>query len=398
MTLAIDGLSKRYGDEHALEDVSLSVESGELVALLGPSGCGKTTLVQAVAGHLSPTTGTVTLRDTDVTDRPPERRRVGVVFQQSTLFPHMTVAENVAYGLKGHGIASDRRDERVREYLDLVGLDGRDGAYPSELSGGQQRRVELARALAPQPDVLLLDEPLSALDRSLRTRLRDEIGRIQRETGVTTLFVTHDQEEAMALADRLVVMNDGQVAGVGQPRELYESPSTEFVAEFLGRTNILEGAICGADPATLSVAGRPGRVRQPVPSDADRAVTIHARPRHLALSGRDDARRTDASSMEQNSVLSFPVTVSRVIDRGTRYDLVCRTDEDVEFVVERRSDPPSVGEPRWLSISVDDLLLFDAETGKRIPTGAVESIRGFATQSEGAGGDAEEDALSSDVR
>lgn len=398
MTLAIEGLSKHYGDERALDDVSLAVDSGELVALLGPSGCGKTTLVQAIAGHVSPTTGTVTLRGEDVIERPPERRRVGVVFQQSTLFPHMTVAENVAYGLKGNGMAADRREERVADYLDLVGLDGRHGAYPGELSGGQQRRVELARALAPQPDVLLLDEPLSALDRSLRTRLRDEIGRIQRETGVTTLFVTHDQEEAMALADRLVVMHDGQVAGAGPPRELYESPPTEFVAAFLGRTNTLEGTVVGEDPVNLSVAGYPIRVRQPNPSDVGREVTVHARPRHLSLTPRDDARATDTYSTEQHSALTLPVTVSRVIDRGTRYDLVCRVDGNDEFVVERRSDPPRVGDSRMLSIPADDLLVFDAKTGKRIPTKALELTGEFGTQSDVAGEEVDDGVRSSDVR
>lgn len=396
MTLAIERLSKRYGDERALDDVSLSVDAGELVGLLGPSGCGKTTLVQTIAGHVSPTAGSVLLRGEDVTNRPPERRRVGVVFQQSTLFPHMTVGENVAYGLEATGMSHDTCEDRVEEYLDLVGLDSRHGAYPAELSGGQQRRVELARALAPQPDVLLLDEPLSALDRRLRMRLREEIGRIQRETGVTTIFVTHDQEDAMALADRLVVMHAGQVAGAGPSRELYESPPTEFVAEFLGRTNALPGSLDGGDPPTLSVAGTSLDVRLEVTSDAERAVTVHARPRHLSLGTGGDVEATDAWSAERTA--AFPVTISRVLDRGTKYDLVCRVDGYEDFVVERRSDPPAVGESHPLSIPADDLVVFDAETGERIPRTASDSERSFDTQSDGAGGDAEEGVRSSELR
>lgn len=396
MTLVVDELSKRYGKELALDDVSLSVDSSELVGVLGPSGCGKTTLVQTIAGHLSPSAGTVTLRGEAVTERPPEHRQVGVVFQQSTLFPHMTVAENVAYGLEATGMGTDRRDERVREYLDLVGLDGRDGAYPDELSGGQQRRVELARALAPQPDVLLLDEPLSALDRSLRTRLRDEIGRIQRQTGVTTIFVTHDQEEAMALADRLVVMHDGQVAGIGQPRQLYESPPNTFVAGFLGRTNTLTGSIDGEGPATLSTAGASLNIDRVTTSDATRAVTVNVRPRHLSFRPRENGEDTDACSAGGTAV--FTVTVSGVIDRGTKYDIVCRTDGTDELIVECRSEPPAVGTSWGLSIPAEDLLVFDAETGERIPIAVSGPDRPADGQSEGAGGAAEEDALSSDVR
>jgi ABC-type Fe3+/spermidine/putrescine transport system ATPase subunit len=220
--LELDGLSHRYGDERALEGVSFGVAHGELVAILGPSGCGKTTILQAIAGHVSPTAGCVRLRGKDVTATPPEARRVGLVFQRSTLYPHMAIDENIRYGLTARGIGGDEQDEIVAEYLELVDIVDQRGARPSELSGGQERRAELARALAPQPDILLLDEPLSALDRALRDRLREEIARIQRETGVTTLFVTHDQEEAMALADRIVVVNDGRVEAIGEPRALYE--------------------------------------------------------------------------------------------------------------------------------------------------------------------------------
>jgi ABC-type Fe3+/spermidine/putrescine transport system ATPase subunit len=379
MILDADSISKRYGDDLAIDDVSLTVDSGELVGLLGPSGCGKTTLVQTIAGHVRPTAGTVSLRGEDVTEEPPEHRQVGLVFQQSTLFPHMTVAENVAYGLEATGMDPERRAERVSEHLDLVGLDGRREAYPAELSGGQQRRVELARALAPGPDILLLDEPLSALDRTLRTRLRDEIGRIQRATGVTTLFVTHDQEEAMALADRLVVMDDGQIAGAGAPRDLYESPPNSFVADFLGRSNVLRAPVDGSDPLTLSVGGRNLQFEPATDSTTGDAVTVRARPRGLSLGVPDDP----------DAALSVPVTVTRISDRGTRYDLICRT-EDEELIVEHEAEPPEIGESRTLSIALDNLVVFDDGTGKRID-GTLSTLESATptAQSDGVGDDEE---------
>ncbi|MFC7115080.1 ABC transporter ATP-binding protein [Natronoarchaeum sp. GCM10025703] len=388
MILDVDSVSKRYGDDIAIDDVSLTVDSGELVGLLGPSGCGKTTLVQAIAGHVRPTAGTVSLRGEAVTEEPPEQRQVGLVFQQSTLFPHMTVAENVAYGLEATGMDPERRAERVSKHLDLVGLDGRREAYPAELSGGQQRRVELARALAPGPDILLLDEPLSALDRTLRTRLRDEIGRIQRATGVTTLFVTHDQEEAMALADRLVVMDDGQIAGAGPPRELYESPPNSFVADFLGRSNVLRAPVDGSDPLTLSVGGRDLQFEPAGDSTTGDAVTVRARPRGLNLAVPDDPDAT----------LSVPVTVTRISDRGTRYDLICRTGGDEEFVVEHEAEPPGIGESRTLSIALDDLVVFDDGTGERIDgTLSMPAPATPTAQSDGVGDD-EEGTRSSDFK
>lgn len=397
MTLAIERLSKRYGDERAVDDVSLAVDSDELVGLLGPSGCGKTTLVQAIAGHVTPTAGSVRLRGEDVTDRPPERRRVGIVFQQSTLFPHMTVAENVGYGLEPSDLSAGQRAARVDEYLDLVGLDSRHGAYPDELSGGQKRRVELARALAPQPDILLLDEPLAALDRKLRTRLRDEIGRIQRETGVTTVFVTHDQEEAMALADRLVVMHDGQVAGIGQPRELYEAPPSAFVSEFLGRTNSLDGSVDGTDPATLSVAGESVPVQRPDGTAPGTEVTVHARPRSFSLN-RTHAESGPPEEPGTSAELSIRVSVRRVIDRGTRYDLVCHTGSNETLVVQCRSDPPSVGDSRTISIPVEDLLVFDGVAGERVSVEPIEQKSEFVAQSDVVGEKPDDDSRSSDVR
>jgi ABC-type Fe3+/spermidine/putrescine transport system ATPase subunit len=348
--LELDGLGHRYGDERAIEDVSFAVDPGELVAVLGPSGCGKTTIVQAIAGHVAPTAGRVRLGGEDVTDRPPEARHVGVVFQQSTLFPHMTVGENVAYGLSGRDVDGDRA-AIASEYLELVDIADQRDAYPSELSGGQKRRTELARALAPQPDVLLLDEPLSALDRTLRERLREEIARIQRETGVTTLFVTHDQEEAMALADRLVVMNDGRVSAVGEPRTLYESPPTPFVASFLGRSNALPATVVAADPPTLDLGdGTVTLETAPTDRSAGDRVTCHLRPDALSI------RPPGADG----SAPSLAGEVARVSDLGRRYDVTVRTDAGPTLLVERAGSPPAVGQRVAVTLPERELAVFDA--------------------------------------
>ncbi|MEF8777311.1 MAG: ABC transporter ATP-binding protein [Natronomonas sp.] len=351
MTLELDELSHRYGGERAVESVSFDLQAGELVALLGPSGCGKTTVVQAIAGHIRPTAGRVRLRGRDVTDEPPESRQVGLVFQQSTLYPHMTVEENVAYGLAAQDIEDERRDEIVSEYLQLVDIEAQREAYPTELSGGQKRRTELARALAPQPDILLLDEPLSALDRTLREQLRDEIARIQRETGVTTLFVTHDQEEAMALADRLIVMDDGVISGIGEPRTLYESPPTPFVASFLGRSNVLSATVVESDPLIIDLEGTTMTLPDTdIARSTGDEVTCHIRPETLSirsLSGREP----DAS---------LTAKVTNVADLGRRYDVTVRTNSGTDLVVERVEPVPDVGDSVAVTIPERGLTLFES--------------------------------------
>ncbi|ELY58268.1 ABC transporter ATP-binding protein [Natronococcus jeotgali] len=240
----LDDVAKRYAETTAVDGVSLSVREGEFFTLVGPSGCGKTTTLRLIAGFESPTEGTVRFHGEDVTGTPPEDRDVGVVFQNYALFPHMSVGENVAYGLNfadPPGGVSD--DERVRELLELVDLEGMRDREPDRLSGGQRQRVAIARALAPGPDVLLLDEPMSALDARLRERLRMQVRAIQRELGITTIYVTHDQEEALAISDRVAVMRDGTPEQVAPPREIYRRPGTRFVAEFVGDNNVLEGTV-----------------------------------------------------------------------------------------------------------------------------------------------------------
>jgi len=250
--VTLDGVSKRYGPTTALADLTATVADGEFFTLVGPSGCGKTTTLRLLAGFEDPTEGAVRFDGESMAGVPPEARGVGLVFQSYALFPHMTVAENVRYGLQ----FSPPRDgvapaERVTELLDLVDLKGTGDRDPTELSGGQQQRVALARALAPDPDLLLLDEPMSALDARLRERLRRDVREIQRDLGVTTVYVTHDQAEALAISDRLAVLSDGHVEQVGRPRELYRRPASRFVAEFLGENNVFDATV-PADPANTS--------------------------------------------------------------------------------------------------------------------------------------------------
>jgi len=240
-SLGIEKLTKRFGTSLAVDDLDLSVREGELVALLGPSGCGKTTTLRMVAGFLPPTSGRVLFDNEDVTSLPAYKRSTGMVFQSYALFPHMTAAQNVGFGLEMRNLGGAERDAKVEEALKLVRLSHLAGRLPKELSGGQQQRVALARALVINPKLFLLDEPLSNLDAKLRSEVRIEIRALQQRLGLTTLLVTHDREEALTMADRLVVMDGGRVRQIGTPRELYDEPQDAFVADFVGRCNILSG-------------------------------------------------------------------------------------------------------------------------------------------------------------
>ena len=245
--LEIDHLQKRFARTTAVEQVHLEVTRGEFVSFLGPSGCGKTTTLRIIAGFESPSSGAIRLDGVDITQRPPHQRNVGMVFQSYALFPNMTVAQNVGFGLKVAKKPAAEITQRVEEMLHLIKLPALGNRFPYQLSGGQQQRVALARALAIRPQVLLLDEPLSALDAKIRVSLRLEIRSIQRELGITTIYVTHDQEEALSLSDRIVVMSEGRVEQIGTPFEIYNFPRTAFVASFVGTLNILRGQV--ADPA-----------------------------------------------------------------------------------------------------------------------------------------------------
>lgn len=245
--LELDQLTKAFGDETAVDSVSLTVEEGELVTLLGPSGCGKTTMLRMIAGLEEPTAGRISLGGTTVADHDryvtPENRDVGLVFQDFALFPHLTVAENITFGVSDW--PDERRETRLAELLDLVDLEAHREKFPEALSGGQRQRVALARSLAPEPDILLLDEPFSNLDVRLRLDMREEVRRILKEAAVTTISVTHDQEEALSISDRVVIMNEGNLEQAGKPEVVFENPESRFVASFLGRASFVPGRVCG---------------------------------------------------------------------------------------------------------------------------------------------------------
>jgi putative spermidine/putrescine transport system ATP-binding protein len=323
--LILDRLRKLYGEHAAVDELSLGVETGEFVALLGPSGCGKTTTLQMIAGFVDPTSGAITLEGADLLKVKPNKRGLGIVFQSYALFPHMTVAENVGFGLEMQGVAKVERGQRVAEVLSLVGLGAFAERYPRRLSGGQQQRVALARALVIRPRILLLDEPLSNLDAKLREEMQIELRQIQRTVGTTTILVTHDQAEAMALSDRVVIMNQGRVEQIAPPYEAYESPASPFVAGFLGKTNLLRGQVhamnCGA---RLMV----GEALVPAPLDATPGeAAILVRPEKITFDAEKGLPGIVRNRVFQGSQWLFqveteggPVTVLRQNDSGHQPD------------------------------------------------------------------------------
>ena len=284
--VSLRGISKTYGDFTAVENLSLDVRRGELLCLLGPSGCGKTTTLRMVAGFVEPTAGSVFISGRDVTALPPYRRDTGMVFQSYALFPHMTVGANISFGLENIGIPKAERARRVEEMLTLVELTELTHRYPRELSGGQQQRVALARALALRPAVLLLDEPFSNLDAQLRVRLRDELRLLIDRVEITTLFVTHDQEEALMLSDRIVVINYGKIEQIGTPEDIYERPASRFVAEFIGSCSILEGVVSAgifvsSSGLTLPLNGAAGQTTIVVRPEYIKPATASSGPNRL---------------------------------------------------------------------------------------------------------------------
>jgi putative spermidine/putrescine transport system ATP-binding protein len=276
--VAIEGLSKHYGENVVVKDLSIDIPQGEFLVLLGPSGCGKTTTLRMIAGFVEPSSGQITLGGRDVTTLPPWKRNTGLVFQSYALFPHLTVEENVAFGLEMRKVAAAETRAAVVEALRLVRLEGFGARLPRQLSGGQQQRVALARALAFRPDVLLLDEPLSNLDAKLREEVRVEIRELQQKLGLTTVMVTHDQDEALSMADRLVVMAQGEARQIGTQRDLYERPADRFVAGFVGRSNFLEGS-AAADGSFISAGG----LRIACASGAPGKGTLALRPEAVSV-------------------------------------------------------------------------------------------------------------------
>lgn len=282
--LDLTHVRKMFGENTVVEDFSLATERGEFVSFLGPSGCGKTTTLRMIAGFERPTSGTITIDGADVTNRAPNQRNVGMVFQSYALFPNMTVAGNVGFGLKVRKREKSAIDKRVTELLALIGLPDKSDRYPYQLSGGQQQRVALARALAIEPQVLLLDEPLSALDAKIRIVLRKEIRDIQRSLGITTVYVTHDQEEALSLSDRVVVMSQGRIEQIGTPFEIYNFPATAFVASFVGTLNLVDATVIDASSGRLSLAGQEIRTAKAVTTArSGETITLAVRPEGMDL-------------------------------------------------------------------------------------------------------------------
>jgi len=304
----LERVTKRFHDVTAVDDLSLEINRGEFFSMLGPSGCGKTTTLRMIGGFELPTAGVIRLGDAEVTGLPPFKRDVNTVFQNYALFPHLTVFENVAFGLRRRKVASSEVARRVGEMLDLVELPGYERRRPNQLSGGQQQRVALARALINHPRVLLLDEPLGALDLKLRKAMQIELKRIQTEVGITFIYVTHDQEEAMTMSDRIAVLNRGHVEQLGAPEELYERPQTAFVAGFLGVSNMLDGVVSGKDGSFVTVRLTDGtQLRAPAAGvNGASDVRVGVRPEKLrvaALTGGEDLARSDAVNALEGTVL-----------------------------------------------------------------------------------------------
>jgi putative spermidine/putrescine transport system ATP-binding protein len=357
VAISFEAVTKRFGKAIALNEVSLSIRRGEFMTLLGPSGCGKTTLLNLAAGFFSPDGGEILMDGLGVNDVPTYRRHIGLMFQNYALFPHMSVASNVAYGLKARHVARNERNRRVDEVLALVKLTGFEDRKPRQLSGGQQQRVALARALVINPAVLLLDEPFSALDKNLRASMQVELREIQRKLKVTTIFVTHDQGEALSLSDRLAVMSEGRIRQLGTPEEIYRRPCDRFVASFVGDTNILRGRLDSMDPSFAVVAIGAARVKVPPSPLTDVAlsapVDLFVRPEQLALTEAHDPCATSGTVVAQ-------------VYQGGHVDIYVEcTGSPGERLLVRSGGHDAmtrwpVGKPVGISVSTDESVAFAA--------------------------------------
>ena len=366
----LDDVYKRFGDVTAVDGVDFTVRRGEFFTLVGPSGCGKTTTLRMISGFEQPTEGSVRIEDRPTEAVPPEARDTNLVFQHLSLFPHMTVGENVGYGLEKSGIDGEEipdgrserevREDRVSEYLELVDLEGFADRDPTDLSGGQQQRVALARALVNEPAVLLLDEPLSSLDRKLRKQMEVELRRIHDQTRGAFFYVTHDQEVAMSMSDRIAVMNDGRIEQVGPPEEIYREPASQFVAEFIGDTNLLDAEVADRDGRHVAEVGGPDGFA--VPADGrSGSVTVSIRPEDFRVV---DAARADGSGSARADETTTDTADGEVVERffqGDRTNYVVDPAADIEelqVIVQGREDAVDTGERVTLRITEDAPVVF----------------------------------------
>lgn len=355
----IRNVTKRFGAFTAVNDVSLQIRAGEFITLLGPSGCGKTTLLRMLSGFESPDAGSIHIDGRDVTPLAPYRRNVNQVFQSYALFPHMTVRENIAFGLRMQKTAEDETRRRVAEVVDLVALGGFEDRLPHQLSGGQRQRVALARAIVPRPSVLLLDEPLSALDAKLRHQMQVELKRLQKRLGMTFVFVTHDQEEALTMSDRIAVFNQGRLEQLGPASEIYHQPRTAFVADFIGEANLLDAEL-GAVSGDRAVARLEGGLEISVPMSAwprDQAkAVLSVRPEKVCISKKPI----------EGAENCFEATITEEVFQGALDHLVVRTDAGTELkaVVANESaimEALHEGDRVWCGLHMDDLVFVRAE-------------------------------------
>jgi len=341
--LELRGVTKRFDRTTVVRSFNLEANEGELVSFLGGSGCGKTTTLRMIAGFETPTEGSITINGVNVVEVPPHRRGVGMVFQSYALFPNMTAAQNIGFGLRVAGKKPAEIRERVRQLLCLIHMEEFDGRYPHQMSGGQQQRVALARALAIQPRVLLLDEPLSALDAGIRVRLREEIRAIQLQLGITTIYVTHDQEEALSLSDKVVVMREGRVAQIGTPWEIYNRPASEFVASFIGSLNVLTAEAVDPVAGTLTIKGQRISAAGSLPVAAGEAVRLSLRPEMISLAnGHPDHNRLTGPVTN----VVFLGSIVRVFLRIGEGELFLDTFNNPHTVLPARGEHISVWFPR----------------------------------------------------
>ncbi len=347
--LTLTGIQKQFGTTYAVQDFNLSAEKGEFVSFLGPSGCGKTTTLRMIAGFEQPTAGRISIDGSDITDRPPNRRNIGMVFQSYALFPNMSVADNIGFGLRVRKKPKDQIRKRVEELLGLMHLPDKGSRFPYQLSGGQQQRVALARALAIEPDVLLLDEPLSALDAKIRVALRKEIRAIQRQFGITTVYVTHDQEEALSLSDRVVVMSEGRIEQIGAPADIYNFPATPFVASFVGTLSLLQASVVDGASARLDVGGQEIRGAKPGAASGAR-VTIALRPEAIELGEGGGSNRLKGT-VEDVSFLGSIVRTRIRISPGATLSLDQFNDPSLAA--------PVIGETVTVSFSPESTLVLE---------------------------------------